>query len=303
MLTRRLSLGAAFLAGAALSALAQGGASKVEPKVRPAPDTVIPYRVVTNIAQSAEVMGMQQETKIERAEEFDCKVLSVEPDGSVKLEVKYGAIRGKMDVTGMGEFAFDSTKSDDGSANAMFGPALKNLIDKAGKTFQITVNPQGVVVAGDAQAVGRNPAFLLPLPKGAVEVGGSWEAVRERPMGKTKAVARGKCTLARVEGGVAELSFSGDLGEESPAPEKKDEAKKEDDAGMGGDAPRVSAPKGTLKTTMKLDLATGMAAESTEEADLKVTMEQGGQSVDLTIKATAKLERRKPEAPKPEEKK
>jgi hypothetical protein len=219
-----------------------------------------------------------------------------------------------MDVPMMGEVAFDSTKPDDPDVNPMIAPTLKSMTEKAGKTYPITVSAQGEVTSGDTKAVGRHPVFLFPLPKGPVDVGGAWEAVRERSMGQRKAFARGKCTLARSEGGVAELSFAGNLEEEAAKKdeakkdaEKKDEAKKEAAAEEGGDDPSksISAPKGTLKTAMKLDVATGMAVESTDETDLKITMPnpQTGESLDITVKAKSKLERRKPEAPKAGEEK
>ncbi len=280
------------------------------------------YRFTMDTDQSMKIGGNDMGSKVRVEKELGYTVEEVAGDGSVWIEVKVGAIRGKMIAPMMGEIEFDSTKPDE-EGGPMAAMTTKPLTALAGKSFRMKVSPNGrlVEVRGVAEAMkgvfdeegggggmlGKmmkdmysdegvkkaSEGYFARVPEAPVAAGSAWDTEFDMPRSGPglDVVFRGKSTLEKVDGTEASIATEGTLStRESPAP-----AKAESTDPMEAQAAAVmrdmKVEKGEFRSTMRVSRKDGLPLSSSTQSLVEMTMPNpmGGEGARLKTVTTTKL--------------
>ncbi|MGH7151595.1 MAG: DUF6263 family protein [Planctomycetota bacterium] len=281
------------------------------------------YRFTMDTDQSMKMGATDMGSKVQVEKELSYTVEEVAGDGSAWIEVKVGAIRGKMTAPMMGEIEFDSANPDEDAAPTL-AMATKPLTALAGKSFRMRVTASGRLaeVRGVAEAMkgvfdeeGPGGAMLGKMmkemysdegvrkasegyfartPETPVVPGSAWDTEFDMPRGGPglDVVFRGKSTLEKADEVEASIATAGTLStRESPA---------KAEAGDGGtDAPGMAAladvkiEKGEMRSTMRVSRADGLPLGSTTQSQMEMTMPSpmGGERLRTTTTTKLAMER------------
>ncbi len=241
----------------------------------------------------AEAMpGGGQSTKIDQEIDFTLKVKEVTDDGIATVDLTYD--RMVMNVSGMFDLSFDSSKPTDEDAGNMLASALRPLIgssltmtiDRDGNITKVEgfdslkLNPSAQQMAGtlataDGVKSTFGQVFSTRKSDGRANVGDTWTNVDSFSAGQMGTVKTSvKHTLKSHSGGMAKVDLVGDLAIE------------------GGMMPELKLTTSEVTGNYIWDTEVGMLKSI--ETKQTSTMQGNAGSGDMTINntSTMKLERK-----------
>ncbi|MCI0585903.1 MAG: DUF6263 family protein [Planctomycetes bacterium] len=276
------------------------------------------YRFTTDTDQSMKMGGRDMGSKVRVEKEFAYTVEEVAEDGSAWIEVKEGAIRGKMTMAMMGEIEFDSSKPEEDG-----GPMTKPLTALAGKSYRMKVTANGRVAevrgvdeamkgvfdeeGGGGGMVGKMmkdmysdegvrkacEGYFARVPEAPVAPGSAWDAEFEMPRSGPglDVVFRGKSTLEKVDGTEASIATEGTLSTRESPPPAKEESADPMEAQAAAMMREMKIEKGTLRSAMRVSRKDGLPLGSTTESRMEMSMPNpmGGDGTRLRTITTTKL--------------
>jgi hypothetical protein len=266
------------------------------------------YAIKQDQKMSMNVMGMDIDMKTTMDMDMSWQTVKVEENGTAQAKVTLNHVKMTMEGGPLGKVEVDSTDKNEpdnpiaqvfaGIAKSIGGMEMTFTVDPTGDIKDVKISegtqkklkkiPGLGAFGGDAFGPDSLKALveggiIVPLPKDAVEKGKSW----------TQKVST-KTAVGKISG-ETKFTYDGATDKDLEKFTTKPDMKVETDA----NAPiQMKLKSGSGKGTTLFDNKAGRVAQATNEATMKMEIEAGGMTIDVTSTQTTTVRLKGPEKSK-----